>query len=186
MVLLKSRTSNNYWAIYHSALGLKLGFLGSSVGSNAFISSTFWNAVSSSTVKFQSNGNLSATNEDIVAYCFKNIEGYSKAGSYVGNGDLDGPFIFTGFRPAFLLIKNSETTESWHLIDSVRNPHNVSNSVVYPNGAAEESAALTAANTDFLSNGFKIRAASGNTNDSGQTYIYLAFAENPFNYANAR
>ena len=186
MVWLKSRTGDNYWAIYHSALGLKLGFLGSSVGSNAFISSTFWNAVSSSTVKFQSNGNLSATNEDIVAYCFKNIEGYSKAGSYLGSGVADGPFIFTGFTPAFLLIKNSETNESWQLIDSTRSPHNVSNNVIYPNAAAEESAALAAANTDFLSNGFKIRAASGNTNDSGEIYIYLAFAESPFKFANAR
>jgi len=186
MVWLKSRTSDNYWAIYHSALGLKLGFLGSSIGSNAFISSTFWNAVSASTVKFQSNGNIAATDEDIVAYCFKNIEGYSKAGSYLGSGAADGPFIFTGFRPAFLLIKNSETGESWQLIDSTRSPHNVSNNVIYPNAAAEESAALAAANTDLLSNGFKIRAASGNTNDSGEIYIYLAFAESPFKFANAR
>jgi hypothetical protein len=123
---------------------------------------------------------------DYVAYCFAEIEGFSKFGSYTGTGNADGPFIYTGFRPSWVLFKNSTATESWHIIDSERSAYNVANAVLYPNSNAAESNPLTAANTDFLSNGFKIRAASGNTNDSGQTYIYMAFAESPFKYSNAR
>ena len=183
MVLLKSRTSNNYWAIYHSALGLKLGFLGSSIGSNAFISSTFWNAVSASTVKFQSNGNITATDEDIIAYCFKNIEGYSKAGSYVGNGDLDGPFIFTGFRPAFVLLKESGNARNWVISYDNATYYNGVTQSLFPNITQAEDANLR---LDFLSNGFKLRTTSTSWNNNNGNYIYMAFADQPFKFSNAR
>jgi hypothetical protein len=184
MVWLKSRTSSNYWAIYHSALGLNLGFLGDSLGSNAFISSTYWNAVSSSTVKFQSNGNLSATDEDIIAYCFKSIEGYSRAGSYTGNGDADGNFIYTGFRPAWILIKNAtDNSEDWEIHDATRDPFNVTTKRLKANTNGAEVASTF---LDFVSNGVKLRSTGGGYNSSGKTFIYLAFAEQPFKFANAR
>ena len=186
MVWLKSRTSSNYWAIYHSALGLKLGFLGNSLGTNAFISSTFWNAVSSSTVKFQSNGNLAATDEDIIAYCFKNIEGYSKAGNYVGNGNADGTFVHTGFRPAWILFKNTSTTTNWEIYDTTRQPSNVALGPIYANLSNAEESHATLPALDILSNGFKPRSTWAEFNTSGHTYVYLAFAEQPFKFANAR
>jgi len=185
MVWLKSRTSSNYWAIYHSALGLKLGFLGNSLGTNAFISSTFWNAVSSSTVKFQSNGNLAATDEDIIAYCFKNIEGYSKAGSYVGNGSTDGTFVHTGFAVSWVLIKWSNGSQDWTVFDNKRPGFNETDKYLHPSAAAAEGDYDTL-EVDLLSNGFKCRGPYNHINTSGGNYIYLAFAESPFKFANAR
>ena len=126
------------------------------------------------------------TGDSNIAYCFHGVEGYSKFSSYIGNGSTDGPFVYTGFRPAFVIIKNASATEAWHLIDSERSPHNVANVVLYPSSNVAEANPLTAANTDFLSNGFKLRAGGGNTNDSGLTYIYMAFAEQPFKYSNGR
>jgi len=134
-------------------------------------------------------GDQNADGGTYVSYVFADVEGYSKVGSYTGNGQSgDGaPFVHTGFRPAWILFKNVSASESWQLIDNTRSPYNVANAVLFPNSAAAEVNPLTAANTDFLSNGFKIRAASGNTNDNGLTYIYLAFAEQTsIKYANAR
>ena len=183
MVWVKSRDSANYWAIFHASAGSStLGFLGSSLGSNAFISSSFWNSVNSSTVKFASNGNISATNEDIIAYCFHSVEGYSKMGSFTGNNSPDGPFVYTGFRPALVIVKNSTGTESWGIGDSIRSPINPANDRLYPNLSNVEYS--TGDWIDLVSNGFKSRGTAFNT--SSATYIYLAFAEQPFKYSNAR
>jgi len=187
MIWLKSRDSANYWAMYHISEGLDLGFLGGDgIGDDAFVSSTFWNTITSSTVKFQSNGNLSATDEDIIVYCFKGIEGYSKMGSYVGNGNADGPFVYTGFRPAYVTIKRTDAVDDWNNYDSTRsNTGNPINESLYLNTTGAEGANDTGHDADFLSNGLKLRNTNAQENASGGTYIYMAWADVPFKYATA-
>ena len=127
-------------------------------------------------------------NENYVAYLFAGKEGFSKFGSYTGNGNADGPFVYTGFKPAFIMMKIASvasTTYGWQLYDSERSPFNV---VALPGLWASEPVAEVAAtyNIDLLSNGFKLRANNPNNNNLGQTHIYFAFAERPFKYGDAR
>jgi hypothetical protein len=118
-----------------------------------------------------------------VAYCFHSVEGFSKFGTYTGNGSDDGPFIYTGFRPAFVIMKRTDNTGFWIMHDSKRDPYNVADNYLFANDIDAES---SYDNLDFLSNGFKLRLATYNPNVSSGTYIYMAFAEMPFKYANAR
>jgi len=125
-----------------------------------------------------------ASGEDYVAYLFSSVDGYSKVGSYTGNGNADGVFVYTGFRPAFVLIKiTSGTTSSWYIYDSARNTFNPANFFLRPDLADAE---LTGTPIDIVSNGFKIRSSSSGVNYSAANYIYLAFAEQPAKYSNAR
>jgi len=123
--------------------------------------------------------------ETFVAYCFAEVEGFSSFGSYTGNGSADGSFIYTGFRPAFVIVKQTNTARDWELFDTERNAYNLSNKILEPNNTDAEVTAATAV-MDILSNGFKPRGVGGSINASGGTYIYMAFAENPFKYSNAR
>ena len=139
------------------------------------------NAVTSSTIRVKSS--TTAQNGDTyLAYAFAEKQGYSKFGSYVGNGNVNGPFVYTGFKPAFVMIKRSDAAgNSWAIFDNKRSDSGFN--VIDKEIAANESSAeldRAAANTDFLSNGFKIRNTDGWHNTSGGTYIYMAFAENPF------
>ena len=127
---------------------------------------------------------VNANSDTYVAYCFAPIAGYSAMGSYTGNGSADGPFIFTGFRPRFLLTKRSDAVESWRIGDSARSPYNGVELELFANlSNAEEDNDNP---IDYLSNGFKIRTSSSSHNASGGTYIYMAFAEMPFKYARSR
>jgi hypothetical protein len=121
----------------------------------------------------------------MLAYCWAEIAGFSKFDSYTGNGSADGPFVYTGFRPKFVLIKRTDTTGNWRLHDTSRDTYNVTQAVLYPNLSNAEA---TGSNEywDLLSNGFKLRTSDSEQNASGGTYIYMAFAENPFKNANAR
>ena len=128
-------------------------------------------------------GNSTSSNSSgasTIAYCFAEKTGYSKFGSYVGNGNNNGSFIYTGFKPALVILKGasgSGSTENWSMYDNKRTGFNVDNNVLYPN---DNSAEGTSDDIDLLSNGFKIRRATGLLNDTAVTYIYMAFAENPF------
>ena len=113
-----------------------------------------------------------------LAYCFAEKTGYSKFGSYVGNGSADGAFIYTGFKPAFVLVKITSGSSDWILQDTKRSTVNVSNTVLYPNDSSSEDV-NTIYNLDILSNGFKTRTTHNRLNGSGSTYIYMAFAEAP-------
>ena len=125
------------------------------------------------------NGSTNDNGYDIVCYAFTSIKGYSKFGSYSGNQSTDGPFLYFGFKPAFLIVKKTSSAENWFLIDSKRYPLNTGNIPrLNPNNTDAESTDSSIAG-DFLSNGFKIRATQNMINESG-TYIYMAFAENPF------
>ena len=114
-----------------------------------------------------------------IAYCFAEKKGFSKFGSYVGNGSTDGTFVYTGFKPAFVIIKRSSSTSNWVMFDNKRDIDNVCHNTVYANLANAETTA-DGKDIDMLSNGFKLRSNTTETNGSGSTYIYMAFAENPF------
>ena len=145
-------------------------------------------APSSSVFTIGNNTDINGSGDTYVAYCFHSVEGYSKAGMWTGNGNADGPFAYTGFKPAFLMLKDytSGTGENWRIRDSVRNPYNVVNDGLRPSANSAEDVDSSGSLTDFLSNGFKLRNADNNNNGSGRTYLYLAFAESPFKYSNAR
>ena len=126
-------------------------------------------------------GSGATTNaSSMIAYCFNSVQGYSKSGSYVGNGSQNGPMVWTGFKPAFVMMKKSSGTGSWHLFDNKRSGYNYANDVLQPNASDAELSGQTYQFVDFLSNGFKVRRATHGPNVSGSTYIYMAFAENPF------
>lgn len=190
MIILKNRGSVTNWPVYHANL--------TSASYTVFLNATnaqaadigYWGNTPPDSAQFYIYGtsgsysNISGAN--YVAYCFRSIAGYSKFGSYTGNGSADGPFVYLGFRPRFIMWKRTDTVGDWTIIDSSRSTYNVQNDELYPNSSIAESAA-GAPRLDSLSNGFKIRNAGGAAiNASGGTYIYACFAENPFNYSLAR
>jgi hypothetical protein len=145
----------------------------------------FNNTIPTSTVLTVKNSEVNSTSS--IAYCFAQVAGFSQFGSYTGNGSSDGPFVYLGFRPAFLMVKRTDSAGDWVLVDSARDPYNVAQYGLYANSTITESTfGSPTPMYDFNSNGFKIRNTFTNTNASGGTYIYAAFAENPFKYANAR
>ena len=184
MIIVKNRDSGvQDWPVQHGSIGATGQMvLSSTAANNANI--VYWNNTepTSSVFSLGTSNNTNQSGNSHVAYVFTDIDGFSKAGSYVGNGNADGTFVFTGFRPAWVMTKPSSATGNWIILDAERNTFNVTDKRLYPDSSAVE-ATVTA--HDFLSNGFKVRN-TGNPNDSGATYIYLAFAEAPFKYANAR
>lgn len=190
MFILKSYIGTvSAWPMYHISIGASK-FLLVNVNNAAGSSTSYFNGTAPTSTVFslgiQSNTN--ASGETYVAYCFAPITGYNSFGSYTGNGSTEGPFVYCGFRPRWLMIKRSSTasvTFGWQLYDTTRSPYNTT---ALPGLWADTSSA-EAANTysiDILSNGFKLRDSNVNMNASGDTYIYAAFAENPFNYSRAR
>ena len=127
--------------------------------------------------------NSSSSNNTYIAYAFAPVDGYSKMGSYTGNGSTDGAFVFTGFRPAWIMTKETSATSSWNIYDNARSDDNPATELLIANSSNSEG---TGTDIDIVSNGFKVRSTSGNINTSGNNYIYMAFAETPFKFANAR
>jgi hypothetical protein len=126
--------------------------------------------------------NINASGETYVAYCFAPITGYSAFGSYTGNGSADGPFVYCGFRPRWVMLKRTDSTSDWYIWDTSRDTYNVETNTLLADTSGAETSATS---IDDLSNGFKCRSATV-VNASTGTYIYAAFAENPFNYSLAR
>jgi hypothetical protein len=185
MYVCKTRSGVNGWIMYHVSTGnTKFMTLNDQVAAQT--AATVWNSTTptSSVFSLGSSGGVNNSASTYVAYCFAAVAGYSAFGSYTGNGSADGPFVFTGFRPRFVLFKNTIASQ-WILLDTSRSTYNVSNAYLEPNTSDVENSANTV--FDFLSNGFKLRNAAGTDyNASGNTYIYMAFAENPFKYSLAR
>jgi hypothetical protein len=125
----------------------------------------------------------SLLNEDIVAYCFAPVAGYSSFGSYTGNGSADGPFVFCNFRPRYVLQKKTSDVSAWAIRDAARDPYNAATARLWTNFSSAESSADA---IDLLSNGFKVRNTDTDWNANGATYIYAAFAEHPFSISRAR
>jgi len=133
---------------------------------------------------FTTGGSSATSGLSQIAYCFHSVEGYSKFGSYTGNGSTDGPFVYCGFRPAWVMVKNASIgTEGWRIWDAVRGNINVVDETLEAHTSGAE---FASASLDFVSNGFKIRNTSSPYNGSGNTHIFMAFAEAPFKYSNAR
>ena len=181
MIILKSRSNGGaQWAVYHQSLG-NTKALQLDATNAAGTSAAYWNNTSPTSTVF-SLGNGTDPNQNTgtyVAYCFAEVKGYSKFGSYTGNGNADGTFVYTGFKPAFVMRKRTDTTADWRMDDSKRDGYNVIPFTLFPNLVNEETT-NSGYNVDLLSNGFKSRATSVNQNASGGTYIYMAFAQNPF------
>ena len=143
-------------------------------------SATTWGATptapTSSVFTVGSTNAHNGSSDNMIAYCFAEKKGYSKFGSYTGNGNADGTFVYTGFKPAMVILKRSSNTSDWYMFDSKREGYNVDNDELYANLNYVED---TADRLDILSNGFKMRTTGANLNGSGDTFIYMAFAENP-------
>jgi hypothetical protein len=179
-IMIKGRTFGADWINYTSSTGANnVLFINAVDGSTA--APTAWNntAPTSSVFSLGSLYNVNRTGDNYVAYCWAPVAGFSQFNYYTGNGSADGPFVYTGFRPKFIL----SSTSNWRILDTSRDLYNVEQYGIFPNtNAAQE----TFSAVDGLSNGFKIRNSDGAYNGSGTNYTYMAFAENPFKYANAR
>jgi hypothetical protein len=183
---IKARGAAVNWTSYHEPLGNTAGLhLNTTGGSD--VNSGFFNNTSptSTTFAIGSGSTVNTNGGTYVAYCWAEIAGFSKFGSYTGNGSADGPFVYTGFRPKWILIKSSSGVSSWILQDTSRNIYNAAPNRLFPNTSDAEGTS-SAGDIDILSNGFKIRNTSGSWNTNGDIYIYMAFAESPFKNSNAR
>lgn len=173
-------TGGTNWSMYHQSLGNTKAMVFTATAERT--SSVYWNNTSPTSTVFSlgNDNDVNVNTQTYVAYCFAEIKGYSKFGSYTGNNTNDGPFVYTGFKPAFILIKPSNGAYNWTIIDNKRNPYNVTTLGLIPNTtSADTTGAGSTYNMDILSNGFKPRYSSVELNGS-LTYIYMAFAENPF------
>ena len=142
-------------------------------------------APTSSVVTLYANSAVNSSNDTYVMYCFSEVAGFSKFGSFTGNGNSDGSFAFCNFRPAWILIRSTSSGRHWVMNDSARNPHNVANKTFLANAANAEDSG-SSFQIDILSNGFKIRTNGVHVNTSAGTHIFFAFAESPFKNARAR
>ena len=178
MIILKGRSNARIWVIGHGSLGWTKYM---SFDTAAAQTNNYWNDTTptSSVFSIFNSVNVNGSGETYVAYCFTDIKGYSKFGSYVGNGNANGTFVYTGFKPAFIMYKNTATAGTdWVILDVKRDPYNVATEELYANLPNAEGTAAN--NMDILSNGFKPRRTNASVNESGATIIYMAFAENPF------
>ena len=188
-IISKNRSAAENWRVAHIGLTNMASWhcnldttqaqsnSGAAVWNNTTPTSTIFGVGTDTSVSGNGNG--------IVAYCWAPVAGFSQFGRYTGNGSADGPFVYTGFRPKWIMIKRTDDTYSWWINDSARDPYNVVGQDLAANLSQAESS--DAPVQDFLSNGFKLRtSAYPGFNANGGTYIYVAFAENPFKYANAR
>ena len=177
MIIVKRLDSTSSWSVYHSALGnANQLYLNTT---DASTSSTGWNSTdpTSSVFSIGSTASYNGSGNTYIAYAFAEKSGFSSMGSYVGNGNADGTFVYTGFKPAFILLKNTTlSVENWVINDSGRNPSNIVDKDLFANQNYVEA---VHSRQDFLSNGFKLRSTANNSNKSGDTYIYMCFAESP-------
>jgi len=187
MIIVKNRDAADAWQVYHAAntANPETDYLVLNTTAATADAADRWNdTLPTSTVFSIGDGvEVNTNTEDYVAYVFAQIAGYSAFGSYTGNGSADGPFVYTGFRPRWIMIKRSDTANSWMMLDTARTTSNPMGEYLY---AEQNAAGSYFAEADFLSSGFKLRVSSNAMNASGGTYIYMAFAENPFSIALAR
>jgi hypothetical protein len=194
MVIVKSRAGTGNWQVRHTSTAAANSIQLNSQASRDSSAPTVWNstAPTSSVFSIGTSTDVNAAGTAYVSYCFAEIAGYSKFGSYTGNGSADGPFIHCNFRPKWILVKTTNLNIAgswgdWRIWDTVRNTANVSDDgIIDANDSLAEFVNFSNLSVDILSNGFKLRAAYSDTNNSGTTYIYAAFAEVPSKYALAR
>ena len=177
MMLVKKTSGSESWAVYHHSIG-NTKFLQLNTSGAEGTSSGFWNDTTptSSVFSIKSDGGTNASGETYIAYCFSAIPGYSKFELYEGTGNSDGPFLYTGFKPSFVMIKAKGQTESWYMLDNKRPGYNTNNYYLAANTSSAEGTSTTLATT-LCSNGFKINNSDTSMNSSGQGYIYMAFGQ---------
>jgi type II secretory pathway pseudopilin PulG len=185
MVIIKNYSTAINWSVNSQPLNASLGdytrYLTldatsavSGPGNTQYQNSAFTSSVFNVGTNATTNGN----GNSIIAYCFANVQGFSKSGIYTGNGNADGTFVYTGFKPAFVMLKKTSDTGNWQMFDDKRVGYNPDNDVLRANLTNVE--CTSCVEIDMLSNGFKLRNTDGDGNTSGGSYIYMAFAENPF------
>jgi len=186
MVIIKQRTNASGWPVWHTSLTSGAYYLYlEKTAAQSNVNAMWNNTVPNSTViTLGTSTDSNQSSATFVAYCFAAVAGYSAFGSYTGNGSADGPFVYTGFRPRWWMIKSTGGAD-WYMWDSSRNPYNLVADMLRPNISNAELNSATYV-FDFVSNGVKVRGAGSEINSSGVTYVYACFAENPFKYANAR
>jgi hypothetical protein len=190
MFIIKSRSlAGENWWVWHTSLPTPTTSRILLNLTNAYDpgAASYWNSTlpSSTVLSIGTTSGNNGSGATYVAYCFAAVPGYSAFGSYTGNGSVDGPFVYTGFRPRWILLKDLTNANNWQMLDSSRNTYNVANSILQPNLSDVESV-FGVGGIDFLSNGFKIRTSSTGINTTSAVVIYAAFAENPFKNALAR
>ena len=186
LIIVKNRDAADEWPILETVANGGTHYLRLNSTAASTSTSSMWNNTNPTDSVFSlgTYEYVNASGENYISYIFHSVEGYSKVGSYTGNGNADGPFVFTGFRPAWVMFKRSDSADSWFIADNKRNVVNPLSNYLFADLSNAENTSTDRA--DFLSNGFKVLTANGNQNASGGTYIYLAFAEQPFKFANAR
>jgi hypothetical protein len=181
LIIIKNKTDSVNWMLFHrsmiapGATNKEFFELNATAGLQANGSATTFTSTSNTTFGVGTDNKLNGSGDAMVAYVFAPKKGFSKFGKYTGNGNADGTFVYTGFKPAFV-IQKQQATRDWTLIDNTRSPFNAMDDRVVVNTSTGE---VTNNATDFVSNGFKCRGTETNTNESGGTYLYWAFAENP-------
>jgi hypothetical protein len=179
-VLINKALSSQDWFVGHSSIGFTK-FLKLNETNAESTNSGIWNNIAPTTDHFtinSANGNTNSTGVEYITYCFSEVKGFSKFGSYTGNGNADGTFVYTGFKPAFILIKSVSTT-NWNMFDNKRSVYNVADETLWSNTADSEATVGTSYGIDILSNGFKPRTVSSQVNFNSTQMIYMAFAEQP-------
>ena len=186
-LIIKTRSNSTNWVVYHQGTGtskyLHLSTTDAAMSASNYFADSSGNPPNSTVFYGRNDGNTSS--QTMVAYCFSEVAGYSKFGSYVGNGNANGVFVFCGFRPAWLLIKSTTGSKHWVINDTARNPYNVANKTFLANAANAEDSG-SSFQIDILSNGFKCRTNGVHVNTNAGQHIFWAFAEAPFKNARAR
>jgi len=190
LIIVRSReaTSTGRWLVQHGTYGAaRYAYLNETFAFDTANANLRWNSTdpTSSVFSLGTSSDGNHTGDNYVGYLFAEIAGFSRMNSYTGNGSSDGPFVWCGFRPSFVMIKRGDSTENWSVQDDARNSFNVVDARLKPNSADAEGIG-SAQNVDFLANGFKIRNTDAEKNASGGTYIFAAFADVPFKYSRAR
>ena len=188
MIIFKSRSNATGWIIQHVGIADAdpftdfIAFTTGAAVDNATVSDD--TAPTSSVFTIGSGFTTGNYGANQVAYCFHSVDGFSKISHYIGNAQTNGTFVFTGFRPAWLMIKSVNSGERWNIFDNARNPDNNASAILFPDQSVVESTSSNG--PDLLSNGFRVRGNVGNWNHNNERYIYMAFADQPFKYSNAR
>ena len=177
MFIRKKLDSTDAWNVWHTKIGDSSKALYLNTTNAIDTNTNYGTSVPSSSVFYNgSDGMINANDTNYIAYCFADVQGYSKFGGYTGNANADGPFVYTGFKPAFVMFKRTDSTANWTIVDTKRDNYNPTNKRVFPDLTNTENTSLDPF-ADLTSNGFKLKASSTAYNASGGTYIYIAFGQ---------
>jgi hypothetical protein len=191
MIIIKNRDAADAWQVYHAAntANPETDYLVLNTDAATADALDRWNDTAPTSTLFTLGDGVevNTNTEDYVAYCFAGVVGYTSIGSYVGNGSAtSGPFVYTGFRVRWLLLKRSDAVNDWMMFDTARLAYNTNDSRLCPHLSVAEASLSSAFGIDLLSNGFRINGNDPYSNANGGTYVYFAIAESPFQYARAR